>query len=111
MTLHGAKGLEFPVVFLCGMQEGMLPLIPPKGICDEEEERRLLYVGMTRAKDQLYLLCPDPPSHSFALVRPGKHGRAAGSSYPCSNKKTALPIRAVLVCFFLPLHCFGGVPP
>lgn len=68
MTLHGAKGLEFPVVFLCGMQEGMLPLIPPKGICDEEEERRLLYVGMTRAKDQLYLLCPDPPSPFLALL-------------------------------------------
>ncbi len=68
MTLHGAKGLEFPVVFLCGMQQGMLPLIPPKGICDEEEERRLLYVGMTRAKDQLYLLCPDPPSPFLALL-------------------------------------------
>lgn len=68
MTLHGAKGLEFPVVFLCGLQRGLLPLIPPKGACDEEEERRLLYVGMTRAKEQLYLLCSAPPSPFLSLL-------------------------------------------
>lgn len=47
-TLHGAKGLEWPVVFLCGVGEGRIPL-ERKGLdTDEAEERRLLYVGMTR---------------------------------------------------------------
>lgn len=62
MTLHAAKGLEFRVVFIIGMEEGILPhsrsLLNPS---DLEEERRLCYVGMTRAKDLLYL--------SFALYR------------------------------------------
>ncbi|MEJ2696357.1 MAG: ATP-dependent helicase [Candidatus Sulfobium sp.] len=56
MPLHNAKGLEFPVVFITGMEEGILPYF--KAIGNEEEiseERRLLYVGMTRAKDLLLL--------------------------------------------------------
>ena len=56
MTLHSAKGLEFPLIFLCGMEEGLFPhsrtLQNPDDI---EEERRLCYVGMTRAMDQLVL--------------------------------------------------------
>ncbi|HUA13090.1 MAG TPA: UvrD-helicase domain-containing protein [Candidatus Sulfotelmatobacter sp.] len=57
MTLHSAKGLEFPVVFITGMEESILP--HSNSMYDQaelEEERRLAYVGMTRAKEELYLL-------------------------------------------------------
>jgi DNA helicase-2/ATP-dependent DNA helicase PcrA len=69
MTLHSAKGLEFPVVFLCGIEEGLFPhymtMEDPKGL---EEERRLCYVGMTRAMKKLYL--------TYAEVR-RLHGKEA----------------------------------
>ena len=58
MTIHNAKGLEFPVVFIVGMEEDLFPHINAKGQKDEiEEERRLCYVGMTRAKERLFLSC------------------------------------------------------
>jgi len=78
LTLHSAKGLEYPVVFLTGLEEGMLPhsrsLDTPEEIA---EERRLLYVGMTRAEEQLYL------THAFR--------RSWG--YQSDNSGPALPSR------------------
>ena len=70
MTLHSAKGLEFPVVFLTGMEEGVFPHARSMGSTDDvEEERRLCYVGVTRAKERLTL--------SYALHR-RMHGYGLG---------------------------------
>lgn len=55
MTLHASKGLEFPIVFIAGCDEGLIPYEFDEGI-NEEEERRLFYVGMTRAEEELHLI-------------------------------------------------------
>lgn len=56
MTLHMAKGLEFGVVFIAGLEDGLVPHTTIKDSVDIEEERRLLYVGMTRARAELFLI-------------------------------------------------------
>jgi DNA helicase-2/ATP-dependent DNA helicase PcrA len=91
MTLHAAKGLEFPVVFMPGMEEGIFP--HSRALFDGEqmeEERRLCYVGMTRARERLYLLYANsrmlygtinhnPPSRFVLEVPP--EVQAAGSEW------------------------------
>ena len=55
MTVHAAKGLEFPYVFLCGMNEGIFPSRKVRTLPGMEEERRLAFVALTRAEKGLYL--------------------------------------------------------
>ena len=55
MTLHASKGLEFNCVFIVGLEDGIIPFSRSQSPSEQEEERRLLYVGMTRAKQRLYL--------------------------------------------------------
>jgi len=62
MTFHSAKGLEFPVVFMTGMEEGIFPSAKAETEAEIEEERRLCYVGITRAKERLFL------SNAFSRV-------------------------------------------
>ena len=62
MTLHGAKGLEFPVVILYGAQEGALPYESERHPSSEEEERRLFFVGITRAREELVITFSGEPS-------------------------------------------------
>ena len=60
MTLHSAKGLEFPYVFICGMEDGIFPsymTVMSEDDDDMEEERRLCYVGITRAKKKALFKC------------------------------------------------------
>jgi DNA helicase II / ATP-dependent DNA helicase PcrA len=76
MTLHAAKGLEFPVVFIAGLEEGLFPvsnaMMEPK---DLEEERRLFYVGLTRAMQKVHLL------HALTRYRFGELGYSVKSRF------------------------------
>lgn len=72
MTLHASKGLEFTCVFIIGVNDGLLPL-RGTGFDQEEEERRLFFVGMTRAKEQLELSYYTSPDGYGVLPGPGKY--------------------------------------
>ena len=63
MTIHAAKGLEFPYVFICALNEGVLPSRKTKTMDAMEEERRLAFVAMTRAEKGLFLTCADGTAH------------------------------------------------
>lgn len=75
MTLHNAKGLEFPVVFLVGMEEGLMPHRSSTASLPEiEEERRLLYVGVTRAQEELFMIHCEARS-LFGRTEPARPSR------------------------------------
>src|SRR5690606_11773445 len=80
MTLHTAKGLEFPVVFLTGMEDGVFPplraMSNPKAL---EEERRLAYVGITRARQRLYL-CRATMRSSWGARQGNRPARCGGQA-------------------------------
>jgi DNA helicase II / ATP-dependent DNA helicase PcrA len=75
MTLHSAKGLEFPVVFLAGAEEGLLPCSLWNDL-NLEEERRLFYVGITRARERLLLIASE--NHPWAGPSPRRLSRFIG---------------------------------
>lgn len=109
MTLHNSKGLEFPVVFITGMEKRIFPHIRSMD-CEEEieEERRLCYVGMTRAKNRLFLLnavtrkiygmeltnppsefLDDIPDELIEMISPSQrnHSPLAYNRFPLKNKR------------------------
>ncbi|WP_329135631.1 DNA helicase PcrA [Streptomyces sp. NBC_01476] len=117
MTLHTAKGLEFPVVFLTGMEDGVFPHMRALGQVKElEEERRLAYVGITRARERLYLTRAmmrsawgqpsyNPPSRFLEEIpasliewkRTGSSaGASAGGAGPSAGSKAAASLSSTL---------------
>ena len=104
ITLHQAKGLEFPIVFMVGMEEGLLPHIRSIDDSDQmEEERRLCYVGMTRAQERLYLLRAyrraamgsrgaNPPSRFLADIPPALTASPAGRGAQTPEWEPAAPV-------------------
>ncbi|MBI4538833.1 MAG: UvrD-helicase domain-containing protein [Gemmatimonadetes bacterium] len=90
LTLHAAKGLEFPVVFIIGCEDGLLPYRPPSGeTAPPDEERRLLYVGMTRARRILIL------SRARRRSLFGRTGEAAPSPFLAAIEESLVRREAV----------------
>jgi DNA helicase-2/ATP-dependent DNA helicase PcrA len=104
MTLHAAKGLEFPVVFMVGMEETVFPhsraLYDPS---EMEEERRLCYVGMTRAREELYLISAssrllyggmqhNPPSRFLSEIDSEVVNEAGSSMFESSSQSFGAPL-------------------
>ena len=75
MTMHAAKGLEFKIVFLTGLEEGLFPLGNSEGETNIEEERRLCYVGITRAMETLYI------TRARNRLRRDRHNHADASRF------------------------------
>lgn len=88
MTLHAAKGLEFPVVFMVGLEEGIFPhsRIHESGPSELEEERRLCYVGMTRAREELHL------SYAASRLQFGQRGYNPPSRFIADMGSTAAQV-------------------
>ena len=90
MTLHGSKGLEFPAVFLCGVKKGTLPLESVRGTIDAEEERRLFYVGITRAQEELVVLTRKEESSFLSEIPSKLFQREAAEGAAKANREVQL---------------------
>jgi len=91
LTLHASKGLEFPVVFLVGCEDGLLPLVWPGGDADLAEERRLFFVGITRARSRLFLF------HSRKRMLRGQTAEARPSPFLADLEEMLLERREGVV--------------
>ena len=89
MTIHGSKGLEFPVVFLCGLNENMFPSKKVDSLATMEEERRLAFVALTRCMDQLYLTEAEGLQQGFGFRFPSRF--IFNIDKPLLNYKNELP--------------------
>lgn len=99
MTVHSAKGLEFPVIFVAGLEESIFPLLRgDSSKADMDEERRLFYVAVTRAKEEAYLL--------FTTMR-----SIYGESRPMVPSRFLREIPENLVQMMIPAHLASGVMP
>lgn len=107
-TIHASKGLEFKCVFIVGLEEGIFPLIRQDDDCDEEEERRLMYVAVTRAMERLYLTCAKT-RYLYGYTRhqrvsqyvkdldfekPIEYQRKENEGFEFNHKKTTTPIKS-----------------
>jgi superfamily I DNA/RNA helicase len=131
MTLHSAKGLEFPVVFITGMEDGVFPHLRSLGDPDElEEERRLCYVGITRAQERLYLCHAwsrmlfgttdyNPPSrflseipeelvHAHENARAIGRGRRSGDAHAAREHREAVVDAAIAAATSAPAGARGA---
>lgn len=90
LTLHGSKGLEFPVVFLCGAQKGKIPYEAPGRDADPEEERRLFYVGLTRAQEELTVLYAGEESPFLRDIPAGLLEKRSDGRAPYGGRQLSL---------------------
>ncbi len=112
MTLHSSKGLEFPLVAIVGLEEGLLPhSLAQEKPDDVEEERRLLYVGMTRARERLVLARARSRSPFGGPPRPTLGSRFLAEIPPEALDRAAAPPAAVAAPDAGEPDEFGGAPP
>lgn len=105
MTLHAAKGLEFPVVFMVGMEEGILPHSRVfESPAELEEERRLCYVGMTRAREELHL------SYAYSRLQFGQRGYNPTSRFLSDMGEGVALTESAQPSFFAPVNTGSDEP-
>jgi DNA helicase-2/ATP-dependent DNA helicase PcrA len=104
MTVHSAKGLEFPRVYVTGLEDGLFPMMRQDGDGDVEEERRLFYVAVTRARQELSL------SYARRRRRFGMYQESGGSRFFAEVDKQYIQVArpAAPPRSFAPNHGFGG---